>query len=83
MVMQANPNDTPDREPEVARLFPDGEGRTKTLGVSFPPSIAAAIRRTGNRGKSISDQLLGLMDPQKLEQLLQEDRERQQRFAAN
>ena len=75
MIMQVPPNGGEDREPRP--IFPAGEGRTETLGINFPPSIAAAIRRTGFRRGSISDELLNLIDGDKLRRLLREDREHQ------
>lgn len=75
MIMQAND----DQDPQLEKLFPPDEGRTKTLGINLPPSVAQAIQRTGNRRKSISSQLLALIDPKKLQQLLDEDAEHQKR----
>lgn len=74
MIMKANydPNDPP-----VTSLFPPGEARRKTLGVILPPTIAAAIRRRGNLRKSISDEIIGLIDPAKLAALLRADAEHQ------
>lgn len=76
MIMQANhdPNDPP-----ATSLFPPEEGRTKTLGVNLPPTIAAAIRRRGNLRKSISAEIVSLIDPAKLAALLQADAEHQAR----
>lgn len=79
MIMKANydPNDPP-----VTSLFPAEEGRTKTLGVNLPPTIAAAIRRRGNLRKSISDEIVALIDPHKLAALLQADAEHQAKVHA-
>jgi len=62
---------------EVVDIFPSDEGRTETLGLNVPPSVAAAIRRTGNRRSSISDELLRIIDLGKLRQLLAEDADHQ------
>lgn len=77
MIMRANPESDSDRD--VFTLFPPDEGRTATLGILLPPSIAAAIRRTGNRKTSVSDQLLHLIDAEKLRELLTEDAEHQRK----
>lgn len=68
---------------KVKQLFPPDEGRTKTLGVNLPPTVAQAIQRTGNRKNSISEQLLALIDPKKLEELLKEDAEHQRMCGPN
>lgn len=60
---------------DIRQLFPPGEGLSETLGVNFPPSVANAIRRTGNRKDSISAQLLALIDPAKLAACLRADAE--------
>lgn len=75
MIMQVPRDRGDDRDGRP--VFPAGEGRTETLGINFPPSIAAAIRRTGFRRSSISDELLNLIDREKLRRLLREDREHQ------
>jgi len=80
MIMQAKSDDG---DPTIARLFPQNEGKTKTLGVNLPPSIAAAIRRRGNMKKSISDEIISLIDPTKLAALLRADAEHQARCNAN
>ena len=79
MIMRANhdPNDPP-----ATSLFPPQEGRTKTLGVNLPPTIAAAIRRRGNLRKSISDEIVSLIDPDKLAALLRADADHQARSRA-
>lgn len=64
---------------DITELFPPNEGLTKTLGVNLPPSVAMAIRRTGNRKNSISAQLLSLLDPEKLRKLIEEDAAHQER----
>jgi hypothetical protein len=72
MVMQANTGGSG----SLAQIFnahAPGEGRTKTIGISLPPSIAKKLRRVGNRGKSISDKLLSVIDAEKLNALLAED----------
>lgn len=76
MIMQASSEDG--GESDVRKLFPPDEGRTKTLGINLPPSIAKAISRTGNRRNSISQQLLSLIDPVKLRQLLEADAQHQE-----
>lgn len=51
------------------------EGLTATLSVNLPPTVAKAIRRTGNRRSSISKVFLALIDRRKLDRLLEEDRD--------
>lgn len=75
MIMQ-RPTDG-DGPAKLDDLFPGDEGKTETLGVNLPPKIAAAIRRTGYRGSSISSELLNLIDPRKLQRLLRADAEHQ------
>ena len=75
MIMERSTNG--DGPAKLADLFPDDEGKTETLGVNLPPKIAAAIRRTGYRGTSISAELLNLIDPRKLQRLLRADAEHQ------
>jgi hypothetical protein len=58
---------------DLTEIFPKDEGRTETLGLNVPPSVAAAIRRTGNRRSSISTELLRIIDLGKLRALLAED----------
>ena len=74
MIMEANRES---EDEDLANLFPPLEGRTKTLGVNLPPSVAAAIRRRGNLRKSISDEIISLIDPTKLAELLRADAEHQ------
>lgn len=81
MIMPARPRGG--RGSDISRLFPRNEGRTETLGINLPASIAQAIRRTGNRRGSISEQLVGLMDPKKLQALLDADAELQAKFDQN
>lgn len=71
MVMQAIDDNGPDEF--------SSEGRTETLGVLLPPTVAAAIRRTGNRKKSISQVLLSLIDRRKLKRLMDLDAEHQRK----
>lgn len=59
------------------------ESRTVTLGINFPPAIASAIRRAGNRKNSISQQLFELIDPEKLEQLVRDENAFQQKCHNN
>lgn len=80
MIMEANHES---EDEDLLNLFPQGEGRTKTLGVNLPASIAAAIRRRGNLKKSISNEILGLFDPTKLAALLKEDADHQARCRDN
>jgi len=80
MIMEAN---SESEDEDLANLFPQSEGRTKTLGINLPPSIAAAIRRRGNLKKSISNQILSLIDPTKLAELLREDAEHQAKCRDN
>ena len=56
-------------------------GNTHTLAVNFPPAIAAAIRRTGNRSGSISKVIHSLIDQTRLAELLESDATHQRRCA--
>ena len=69
------PKDAPAVDP-VAALFQEfapGEGRTVTIGINVPPSIAARLRRCGNRARSVSDVLTKSLDVQHLRALLTQD----------
>ncbi len=67
---------------QVFEKYANGEGIRSTLGVNFPPSVAKAIRRTGNRKDSISSQILAMIYPTKLQQLLEDDAAHQRRCDA-
>lgn len=54
-------------------------GHTHTLAVNFPPAIAAAIRRTGNRSGSISKVIHSLIDQSRLAALIESDASHQRR----
>ena len=54
-------------------------GNTSTLAINFPPAIAAAIRRTGNRSGSISKVIHSLIDQTRLAELLDADATHQRR----
>ncbi len=74
MVKQSDPDDV---VPSLESLFPPNEGNRATLGVNFPRSIAAAIRRRGNLRKSISEEIRAMIDPAKLQALLRADADHQ------
>lgn len=67
---------------QVFEQYAKGEGMLSTLGVNLPPSVAKAIQRTGNRKDSISSQILAMIDPAKLQQLLEDDAAHQRRCDA-
>ena len=68
---------------DVFAIFAPGQGRSVTLGVNFPAAIAAQLRRIGNRGRSVSDALIGCLDPEKLAELLTSEQKRIDSIAGN